>query len=207
MQTSQILAIASGIAYTLAYLDYNRQVIKGATRPNSATWLIWSVIAIVSTTSYLKASGDVWKSVIPLLNIGLCMATFVLAVCLKKFKRPDMMDFVALAIGVTAALVWKQYGSAKYANLIVQFAVLAGFVPTWRGILKDPTCEQARPWIIWTVGYILAVIVVILRWNGQWIDIVYPTNCVLLHTSIPIIGKIRQQQINHQSTERIQSCQ
>lgn len=100
MQISQILAIASGVAYTLAYLDYNRQVIKGATKPNGATWLIWSVVSAISTTSYLKMSGDVWKSVIPLLNIGLCIATFALAVYLKKFKWPDKWDFVALAIGV-----------------------------------------------------------------------------------------------------------
>ena len=188
-----VFAIASGIAYILAYLDYNRQVIKGATRPNGATWLIWSVISIVSATSYLKASGDVWKSVIPLLNIGLCTATFVLAVYLKNIKWPDKMDYVALAIGIIAALVWKHYGSARYANLIVQLAVLAGFVPTWRGILKDPTCEQARPWIIWMVGYILALIVVTLRWNGQWIDAVYPVMCIVLHASIPILGKMRQQ--------------
>ena len=135
MQTSQLLAIAAGLVYTIAYLDYNRKVLKGETKPNGATWLIWSVISLISTSSYFTATRDVWMSVIPLLNIVLCIGTFVLALWLKRFTRPDIMDFVALTIGIIAAVVWKQYGSAKYANFIVQFAVLAGFYPTWRGIM------------------------------------------------------------------------
>ena len=193
VQTSKILAIASGVAYTLAYFDYNRQVIKGATKPNGATWLIWSIIAAVSTTSYLKASGDVWKSVIPIINIALCLATFILAVCLKKFQRPDPMDFIALLLGVVAVAVWKQYGSAKDANLIVQLAILSGFIPTWRTILKNPGCEQPRPWWMWAAGYFLAGVVVLVRWNNQWSDLIYPINCVLLHSSVPLLGVARRQ--------------
>lgn len=213
MQISHILAIASGVAYTLAYLDYNRQVIKGATKPNGATWLIWSVVSAISTTSYLKMSGDVWKSVIPLLNIGLCIATFTLAVYLKKFKWPDKWDFVALLIGVIAAVVWKHYGSAKYANLIVQFAILAGFIPMWRALTKKPTaenprpweCEQPRPWLLWVTSYVLATIVVFLRWNNQWCDLVYQVNCVLLHSSVPLLGVIMRR-INHQPKTKGKLC-
>ncbi len=192
MQISEILAIISGITHTIAYLDYNRQVLKGVTKPNGATWLIWSVIATVSTGSYLKATGDSWKSVIPLLNIALCIATLIFALCLKRFKKPDAMDFVALTIGIFAVVVWKQYGSAKYANLIVQFAILAGFIPTWRAIIKNPLCEHARPWWIWTIGYGLAIIVVILRWSDQWYDLVYPINCIVLHSSVALLGMITQ---------------
>lgn len=197
MHTSEIFAVASGVAYTLAYLDYNRQVIKGATKPNSATWFIWSVIAIVNTTSYLKATGDAWKGIIPLLNFGLCLATFIVAACFRKFERPDVMGFAALTIGLIAALMWNQYGSAKYANLIVQAAVLAGFFPTWRGLLDDPTREQPRPWWTWATGYIFALTVVILRWKGQPYDLVYPINCILLHTSVPLIASLRKKALLH----------
>ena len=190
MQTSEILAIASGVAHAVAYLDYNRLVLKGTTKPNGATWLIWSIIAIVSTSSYLKSTGDAWKSVIPLLNIALCIGTLIFALYLKRFKLPDAMDLVALGIGILAVFVWKQYGSATYANLIVQLAILAGFIPTWRSIKKNPLCEHARPWWIWTTGYILATIVVILRWSNQWSDLVYPANSIVLHTSVALMGTL-----------------
>ena len=188
MNISEILAIASGVVYIFAFLDYNLKVVQRLTKPNGTAWFIWSIISAVSITSYLKMSGDAWKSVIPLLNILLCVATFLLAVTLKKFRWPDKWDLIALGLGIFATVVWKHYDSAKYANLIVQLAILAGFVPLWRMLRVDPEIEQPRPWLIWSFGYILATIVVILRWKGQWYDLVYPINCIILHSSVPILG-------------------
>jgi hypothetical protein len=191
-----MLAVCSGLFHILAYLDYNSQVARGRTKPNGTTWLIWSILAVASSASYLKATGDVWKSVIPLVNVVLCVATLALAVYMKEFKRPDRTDFVALIIGVIAVLVWKKYGSAKYANLIVQVAILMGFIPTWRSIIKDPACERSRPWCIWTAGYVLSIAVVILRWNGQGCDLAYPINMVILHPSIPILAMMRRRKFS-----------
>ena len=184
---SKVLAVGSGVAYTAAFIDYNRKMLKGQTSPSAMTWLIWSIVCLVGTPSYLKSTGDYWKSIIPLLNIALCVGTTVVLFWLRKFKRPDKWDYVALALGVIAVFVWIHYGSAKYANLIVQLAIIAGFVPTWRAIRIDPTCEQPRAWWIWTIGYFLAFLVVILRWNNQAIDVVYPINTTVLHMSVPIL--------------------
>ena len=189
MNVGIILAIISGIGTTLAYLDYNRVVLKGETKPNGATWAIWSTIALISSTSYLASSGDIWKSIIPLVNILLCIGTFVLALVGGKFKKLDVTDWCALAIGIIATVVWK-LTTASYANLIVQVAIVIGFIPTWCGIWKTPSCEKPRPWWIWFVSYGIAAVVVILRWKHQWVDLVYPVLCVFLHASIPILGII-----------------
>ena len=78
-------------------------------------------------------------------------------------------------------------------NLIVPVAILAAFDLRCGGrIRKNPACEQPRPWWIWVVGYILATVVVILRWNHQWYDLVYPINCILLHSSVPLLRVARQ---------------
>lgn len=189
MNISIILALLSGLGTTLAYLDYNRVVLKGETKPNGATWAIWSTIALISSSSYFASTGDFWKSIIPLLNIVLCIGTFVLALMGGKFKKLDVTDWFALAIGIAAIVVWK-LTTASCANLIVQVAIIIGFIPTWHGIWKSPSHEKPRPWWIWCVSYGIAGIVVILRWKGQWIDLVYPWLCVFLHASIPIFGAV-----------------
>jgi len=144
LNTSIILALLSGLGTTLAYLDYNRVVLKGETKPNGATWAIWSAIALISTSSYFAASGDVWKSIIPFANILLCIGTFVLALMCGKFKRLDVTDWYALAIGIVAVVVWKMT-TATYANLIVQVAIIIGFIPTWKNVWRTPSCEKPRP--------------------------------------------------------------
>lgn len=182
----------SGLGTTLAYLDYNRVVLKGETKPNGATWAIWSAVALVSTSSYFAASGDFWKSVIPFANILLCIGTFILALVGGKFKKLDATDWCALVIGIIAVVVWKMTNAA-YANLIVQVAIIIGFIPTWHGVWKTPSCEKPRPWWIWMIAYGIAGIVVVLRWKNQWIDLVYPVLCVFLHASVPIVGIISRQ--------------
>jgi hypothetical protein len=194
----------SGLGTTLAYLDYNRLVLKGETKPNGATWAIWSAIALISTSSYFAASGDIWKSIIPFANILLCIGTFVLAIMSDKFKKRDFTDWLALTIGIVAIVVWKMK-TAAYGNLIVQVAFIIGFIPTWRGIWKMPSSEKPRPWLIWCVSYGIAAVVVILRWRHQGIDLVYPVLCVFLHASVPLVGTVRRQ-FNTQSTERSVQC-
>lgn len=200
MSASIILAILSGLGTTLAYLDYNRVVLSGETKPNGATWAIWSAIALISSSSYLASTGDFWKSIIPLVNILLCIGTFVLALVSGKFKKLDVTDWCALAIGIVATLVWK-LTTASYANLIVQAAIIIGFIPTWHGVWQNPSREKPRPWWIWSISYCIAGIVVIMRWKGQWIDLVYPWLCVPLHASVPLVGIISKR-FNQQSKER-----
>ena len=199
MDIGIILALISALGTTLAYLDYNRVVLKGETKPNGATWAIWSAIALISTSSYFASTGDIWKCLIPLLNIILCIGTFVLALMGGKFKKLDATDWCALAIGIIASIVWK-LTTAGCANLIVQVAIIIGFIPTWHGVWESPSREKPRPWWIWCVSYSVAGIVVILRWKHQWIDLVYPVLCVFLHASVPLVGTVAKQ-LNHQPKE------
>lgn len=193
--------MVSGLGTTLAYIDYNRKVFKGETKPNGATWGIWSAIALVSSSSYLASTGDFWKGILPLANIVLCIGTFSLALISGKFKKLNFTDWCALVIGLIAVIVWK-FTTASYANLVVQGAIIFGFIPTWIGIWKTPSCEMPRPWWVWSASYTIAVVVVMIRWKSQWVDLVYPILGVTLHASVPILGKLRRQEsVRHDSRQ------
>ena len=192
MEFSIIVSTLAGIGYCIAYLDYNQRVRSGTTVPNGATWAIWSVIAVISAGTYFTVTGDFWKSILPILNILLCIGTFLLAFIAGKFKKLDVTDWLALGLGLVAALVWVVYKSAGYANLIVQVAIMVGFIPTWRAVWKRPLCEHPRPWWIWAASYSIAIAALILRWKNQWIDLVFPVNGVVLHASVPILAYARR---------------
>jgi hypothetical protein len=195
MELSIIISTLAGLGYCLAYLDYNRNVFTGETKPNGATWAIWSAVSFVSTGSYIANSADFWKSLIPILNIILCIATFVLALVAGKLKKLDVSDWIALGLGLVAALVWAVNKSAQNANLIVQVAIMVGFVPTWRAVWATPASEHPRPWWIWSVSYAVSIIVVLLRWKNQRIDLVYPVVCTVLHASVPIVCFFRSRRM------------
>jgi len=186
VEMSQWLAIASGLMLVVAYVVYNWGMFAGRTKPNTTTWAIWAMIVILSTSSYTIASGDWWMAAIALVNFVLCIGTFVVAVMKGRFKEVDRADLVALGLGILAAVIWAIFRSATSANLIVQVAILIGFVPTWRGVWRGTVKERSLPWWLWSSAYTLALVVVIMRWNGQWVALIYPLNCIWLHASVPL---------------------
>lgn len=187
MDVSIALSLLTGCLYIVGYTLYNYGVLKGHSKPSSATWLIWSSIALVNMASYFKASEDWWKSVIPLLDLVLCALTFIIVFVRSKFKRPDFYDFLALLVAVAAVVIWELFGSATQANVVVNVAIAIGLIPTWRGIMQRTNSEHSLPWIIWTMAYVGSFVVVCLRWNGQWVEILYPINGFLLHLSVPLL--------------------
>jgi len=196
MEISGIIGIGAALTHTIAYLDYNKDVLKGTRKPNGSTWAIWSAIAILSASSYFVIVGDWAKSILSLTNIALCILTFIIALWLKCFERPDKAERVALVLGLVAVGVWWWYQSALYANLIIQFAMAVDFIPTLRLIWNKPRSERPRPWLIWTFGYVLLVITITLRWRGQWYDLVYPVNCIVFHLAVALLAIIRLKQQN-----------
>ncbi len=192
MHVSVFFSLIAGTIYCIGFVDYNRNIFKGRNKPNYLTWAIWSAEGVVFTTTYLLATKDIWKGMIPIINVVFCIATFFIALFIGKFKKINLIEWLSVAIGLTTAVaVLLIFKSATYANYISQAVIIAGFIPTWRGIWNKPSNELARPWLIWTLSYFIATIVVVLRWNGHLVDIIYPINCILLHVSIPIICMIR----------------
>ncbi len=187
MSPAVLASILAGVCYLTAYLDYNRGVFSGRIKPNAATWAIWTAIALVSAGSYLSSSGDVWKSMLPLVNIVPCTGTFVLALCTGKFEKLSRLDWAACVLAILAGAVWAACGSAATANLIVQAAIIIGFIPIWKTVWRTPSHEHARPWWLWAFSYSISVAVVVWRWTGHWIDLVSPLNCVLLHSSVAFL--------------------
>ena len=174
-----------------AYLDYIRKVLGGKTVPNGVTWAIWSAVALVNFGTYVIASGDFWKSIVPLVNIALCVTTFVLALSCGKFRKLDVPDWIALLLALSAVVVW-QLSAAACANMMVQLAIAIGFIPTWKAVRRNPLCEQPQPWWMWSSAYCIALVVVVLRWHGHWTDILLPINCIILHASVPLLAYIQQ---------------
>jgi hypothetical protein len=190
MEFSVMLGILARLVYASAYVPYNWAMLKQGKKPSSVTWGIWSAICLLNLTTYFKVTGDVWMSIIPISNIFLCLGTFVVVLVVSGNKNVHPMDLLALAIGIVAAVVWWVYKSAVSANLLVQLAIIAGFIPTWRLVWKDYLHEKPGAWWIWSASYLIGLIVALMRGKG-WADQVYYANCTILHASVPLLALYR----------------
>lgn len=196
MPIDLLLSVTAGVLHLIAFAVYNRQMIAGASVPNTATWTLWTFLTVLNVSSYQAMSADWVKSILPGLSSLACILTFMFAVWKGKLSKLDLLDATVLAIGVISGFVWWYYQSAMYANLILQGAVALSFVPTLRGVWNDPSCEKALPWWIWSSAYIFLIAVVMIRWNNQYADLAYPTNGLVLHGLVAIFV-LRKRQLRY----------
>jgi hypothetical protein len=185
LKTVLVLTLITSLVQIVGFVIYDLQAFKKMSKPNVATWTIWAGISVLNFMSYRSMSGDWMVSVLPAVSSAFCILTFVVAIAKGgRFSKLDSFDKSALVLGMAAIVAWYILKSATYANLIVQGCVIIGFVPTWRNAYK----ERSLAWFIWTSAYVLGIILVAMRWTGQWENLVYPGICIFAHLAVGIIA-------------------
>ncbi len=183
-----VLALSASILSIGASMWYNIDLFRGRIRPNLSSWLVWTFITVLSSTSYFIASDDPVKALFAFTNSAACAVTFGIILWRGRFSSVGRADAVAATIGVFAGLLWLVGRSAAWGNLVLQLAIVVGCIPTYRSVLRAPSSEKPGPWLLWGLTFALAVIVVLMRWSGKPLDLVYPVVGLVLYSGIGVLA-------------------
>lgn len=183
-----IFGVLAALLHSIAYVLYNIQTKTGQSKPNIATWSIWAFLATLNALSYHKMSGDLVVSLQFFASSVACILTFFLTLVTGRFSRLRPKEWIILALGLFATLIWWLFRSAEGANMIVLVAFVVSFLPTFEGTLRDPSKETSRPWMLWTLAFTVTTINTILRWKGQFVVLLPPIVRLLAHGSIAILS-------------------
>jgi len=183
-----ILGWLSVFLHLTAFAIYNWKIVRGLSRPNTATWGIWAIVASLNCASYFFMSQDWVKSLSAIAASVACIFTFVFALFRGRLSKLDRSDGIVLVISVSAIIVWWVFRSATFANLLLQGALVAGFIPTLRDVVRKPEQESALPWLMWSLVYVLLLLIVLLRWSNHWPDLVYPINSLFWHLLVGVLA-------------------
>lgn len=198
MPLASMLAIIAASMHVAAVYFYNRNMTKGGTLPNPATWTLWTVLSTLNCVTYLIMTEDVIKSALPLVSTVVTLVIFINAIRFGKFKRLDKLEKTALVLGLVGAAVWLVYGSAVAGNMLLQIPIIISFVPTYRGVLKDATVEEVLPWYLWSGAYVFSITSIVLLWvyepkpMDSPLQLVYPILCLVLHGGVGLIVQIKR---------------
>lgn len=158
------------------YALYGRAARRDQATPNPASWGIWVFVSVLNFTSYFMMGRD-WVKMLPSFAASsACIATFFSVLVKGKFKRLEPGEYAVLAAGIAASFVWWLFQSAGYANLLIQAINIVSIAPTVRDVWRNPRGESPLPWFVWASSYLLLMFVVILRWRGNPLELVYPLN-------------------------------
>jgi len=182
---SAILAFVI-VALTLwAFVLFNRNMFRGE-KPNTASWNLWVLLTVVNTSSYFSMNGDLIKLSLPLTDAALCLVTWILALFLGRFQLPPRRDYIPIGLAIGALIIWN-VSSAGNANIFTQLPLIISFVPYFTHARNGEV--EARPWVIWTLAFVLNIVLVSIR-NSNRNDFIYPILGMVLHGAVALIALI-----------------
>lgn len=187
MYLSIFLGFLAGFLQIVAFVIYNKQLIRGLSKPNITSWGLWAFLSSLNTITYIKFTEDMVKGIMPLTISVIVIFTFLYVLKKGKPSKLDSWDILILFFGVISFLVWQFYQSEVFANLILQLGIAISYIPTYRGVWRNTYNEKPSPWLIWGVAYAIGAIVVLLRWTGQYEALVYPFANSLLSVGVGLL--------------------
>ncbi len=180
-QYIQYLVIIGAIVQLAGVFSYIRETLRGNTKPNKVTWLLWTVAPLIA--AFAAFSDGVRWAVLPVFMSGFGPLLVLIAsfVNKKSYWRLERFDYLCGLCSVLALVLW---GITKEPVIAIIFAIASdGFaaVPTLIKSWKYPETETADAYIGGLFNS-LTSFAAIKMWN--FAAVAFPIYLVMINSSL-----------------------
>lgn len=193
MQTN--LAIFGCIVFVFATIQYFRQLIKGDSVPNPATWLISSTVMIINAITYfIVVKEHNVEAAIAVISAICLTSIFLFSLFKGKFAKLVWFDYLVIGFIVAICAFWYLTGDAISSNLLIQIVLISSFLPTIVGLLTHKLKESPIAWSFALIPYVTQIFVLVLSGKEvMWQAYVFPiVNGILGNGLIAVISLIQK---------------
>lgn len=175
-----ILALWSVGLSIIAFLPYIRDTFRGLTKPDRASWLIWSFLSIIAVASlrYEGGAQSVWFVGI---QSAMTLIIFVQSIWLgagSYLSRKNLAVFGAASVGL---VLWYLLETSVYTLAIVITISALGAITTLRKAARNPQSETMSTWVISGLAALCGVVSV---GSIDLVQLVYPAYLMMLYVGI-----------------------
>lgn len=188
MDFSLFITLAGSLIFLIAFVLYNKDILKGNTKPSIVSWSLFTLITLINSTSYIFMTGDAIKSVLAFTDFFACAVITCFILSKGYYSKLNIVEKLVIAFSAASILAWAFLQSATFANLLLQPGYILAFVPTYLNAYKNPSTERALPWFLWAFSFVLSIIVVAMRWEGAWQDLVNYSIAFFLHFGVGLLA-------------------
>ncbi|HAE36498.1 MAG: hypothetical protein UR85_C0007G0007 [Candidatus Nomurabacteria bacterium GW2011_GWF2_35_66] len=172
----------SGILMMLSVIPYARSILRGETKPQRMTWLIWTILILIAFFSQL-AKGATWSLLLTAGDAIAILITFILSIKfgVGGFRKIDIISLFGAGFSL---LLWYLTSEPAVALFLIILIDLIGVnltvVKTW----KNPETENWVAWAICGVGGLFGILSV---GSFNLILLSYPLYICLANSTIALI--------------------
>ena len=187
----ETIGIIAGILAIGGYIPYIYSILMGTTRPNRATWFIWTIVGGLLAFSYI-AEGDqnsIW------LPLGYFLGPLMVAILSLRYGYAEWtrLDTICIIAAIISVIPWVLSDSATMTLVINVIIDSTGAIPTLVKTYREPETEDMTAWLVFFIANTLQLFAISM-WN---VAALYPIYLFLLAGSMVIFilkGKISKKQ-------------
>ncbi len=130
-------------------LSYTWATLRGETKPNRVTWLLWSIAPLIGTAAAL--SDGVRLATLPVLVAGVSpLMVFVASFVNKKsYWKLEKLDYICGSIAILALILWRITDDPIVA---IQFAILSDALAALPTLIKSWKFPETESGIAYTTS-------------------------------------------------------
>lgn len=174
------VGIISGILQVVSIVPYVLSILRGTTRPNIVSYIIWTLVQCINIVSIITA-GASW-SIIQLVAVTF-NTVLIIFLCLRGYgyKEYTRLDWFCLGIALVAAGILIFSSRPLLALSCGIFIEITATVPTLVKTYRHPETELALAWSMMFVASILSFISTTrLDFQNLVFPVIYAVQSVLI---------------------------
>ena len=142
-----LFGLTAGVLQVYSGVQYIRDMLLGATRPNIVSQIVWGTICIIIVSAQLS-TGFSWSVIVPLVS---AINTFIVILLCRRgygYMNYTLVDAVSFIFALIAVVAWQMTSNPVWALVFSIGADFAALVPTIRKTYQHPFSESAISWIL-----------------------------------------------------------
>jgi hypothetical protein len=187
---AQTIGLLSGGLVLLSIIPYAIRTYDGKIRPVPTSWSLWSLIGLAVLLTYRSAgaNANVWPAVFGFTNPT---AITILSIWRhEKWKKPNLAERLCFLFGIASLVMWlflrRNRELSQLALCVAIAADLCAALPTLKFVWAEPDRDRPFAWLLFGIGYFLAVFAAPRNTFANWALPLYMT-AISFSVALPLI--------------------
>lgn len=180
----QYLVIVGAVVQLFGIASYMRETIRGNTKPNRVSWLMWSVAPIIATVA--AVSGGVRWAILPVFMSGFAPLLVFLVSFLNKdsYWKLEKFDYLCGLFSILALILW---GITKEPLVAILFSLLSDAFAAIPTIIKSWRFPETETVSAYSTGVFNAATSFFAIKTWGFLEVTFPVYLVLLNLLIVLL--------------------
>jgi len=183
----EIFGYISGILMILSVIPYTRSILKGNTKPQRMTWLIWTILTLIAFFSQL-AKGASWSLFVTAGDMIAILVTFIFSIKygVGGFRKIDILSLIGALVSLLLWYLTKEPAIALFLIILIDIiGANLTIIKSW----KNPETEN---WICWAMCGVGGLFGIFSVGSFNLILLAYPIYICLINSIMAIIVIFRK---------------